>query len=120
RIKNIAFFGNNSFKPGKLRAQLKKTKDIRLLHIFSSTKFKKKEYQNDKEALIEFYNNNGFRDARLVKDSVYSVKNNRLNIELHIDEGKKYYFRNITWRGNNQYPTALLDSILRIKKGTPY
>lgn len=120
RIKKITFDGNNNVKETKLVRSMKKTKDRRFINFFSSKKFKAKEYENDKRNLISAFNEAGFRDARIVKDSIYFMEPGKLQIDFKIDEGKRYYFRNITWTGNSVYPTEVLNDILMIKKGDIY
>ncbi|MCM1176539.1 MAG: BamA/TamA family outer membrane protein [Bacteroidales bacterium] len=120
RIKKITFDGNEHVKEGKLVRSMKKTKDNRLINFFSSKKFNEKEYDNDKRNLISAFNEAGYRDARIISDTIYYMEPNRLAIDFKIDEGKKYYFRNITWTGNSVYSTDALNSILMIEKGDVY
>lgn len=120
RIKTINFIGNDHVSDFKLAKSMKKTKSAKIYNFFSSKKFNEKEYLNDKKSLISAFNEAGYRDARLLKDSIYMVKPGRLGIDFTIDEGKKYYFRNITWTGNSVYATDALNSILQIHKGDPY
>ncbi|WP_026764713.1 BamA/OMP85 family outer membrane protein [Sediminibacterium salmoneum] len=87
---------------------------------FSSAKFDEKKYLEDKESLLEYYNTLGYRDAVIDKDTVYSVGNGNLNIDLKMNEGRKYYFGNISWRGNTKYSDSILTTILGIKKGDIY
>ena len=68
-------------------------------------------------SIITKYNSRGYRDARIKKDTVYFVKKNRVNIDIYIEEGNKYYFGNIKWLGNAKYRSGQLDTILNIKKG---
>ncbi|MBP5397249.1 MAG: outer membrane protein assembly factor BamA [Bacteroidales bacterium] len=119
-VKKINFIGNDHVKPSKLMSSMEKTKDMRLMNLFKSKKFDEKEYPNDKKKLIQKFNENGFRDARLVKDSIYFIKDNRLGIDFTFDEGRRYYFRNITWTGNSVYSTEMLNDILDVKKGDVY
>ena len=86
----------------------------------SSPKFDQKKYTEDKESLLDYYNSLGFRDATIEKDTVYSTGKGNLNIEIKLNEGKKYYFGNITWRGNTKYSDSVLSNILAIKKGDIY
>lgn len=88
--------------------------------LFTSSKFKEEDYEKDKEALLAYYNELGFRDASIVRDTFYLADENRIKIELDIDEGNKYYFRNIDWKGNAKYDDDLLGRIAGIKKGDPY
>ncbi|MBR6933462.1 MAG: hypothetical protein IKH49_09195, partial [Bacteroidales bacterium] len=108
KIKDINFIGNEHVKEFKLARSMKKTKSNKIYNFFSSKKFNEKEYVNDKKSAVEAFNEAGYRDARLIRDSIYYVEPNRLGIDLVFDEGKKYYFRNITWTGNSVYPTETL------------
>ncbi len=120
KIKDIHFNGNQSLADRKLRKAMKNTKRKRPWTIFKSSKFIKDDYITDKKAIIESYNQAGYRDARIVRDSVYMVSSKRLAIDLEIEEGRKYYFGNISWLGNTKYPNEVLDRILRIRKGDVY
>lgn len=120
RIKTITFEGNNNVKDNKLARSMKKTKDRRFVSFFSSKKFNAKEYENDKRNLISAFNEAGFRDARILKDTMYYVEPGKMQIDFKIDEGKKYYFRDIRWTGNSVYPTEVLNEVLMIKKGDVY
>lgn len=104
----------------KLRKSMKETKRKHILNIFKSSKFIKEDYKNDQKLVIERYNQNGYRDARIVKDTIIRVSPDRVKIVVEIEEGRKYYFRNITWLGNTKYSSDRLDEILRIKKGDVY
>ena len=120
KIRKITFNGVENVKEGKLVRSMKKTRDARITNFFSSKKFNESEYDNDKRALISKLNEAGFRDARIVKDTMYYVEPGRLQIDFDIDEGKQYYFRNITWTGNSVYPSESLNEVLKIKKGDVY
>ncbi len=120
KIKTITFNGVENVKEGKLVRSMKKTRDSRLMNFFSSKKFKENEYDNDKRSLVSAFNEAGFRDARIVKDTMYYVEPGRLQIDFDIDEGKRYYFRDITWTGNSVYPSETLNEILKIEKGDVY
>ena len=88
--------------------------------IFKASKYLEKNYEDDKKHIIEKYNAKGYRDARIVRDSVYRIDDKNLGIDLVIDEGNKYHYRNITWTGNTKYTDETLNSILGIKKGDVY
>ena len=88
--------------------------------IFKASKFMEKNYEDDKKHIIEKYNSKGYRDARIVRDSVYRIDDRNLGIDLVIDEGNKYHYRNISWTGNTKYSEETLNSILGIKKGDIY
>ena len=120
KVKTITFTGNDHVKENKLARSMKKTKDRRLISFFSSKKFNEAEYPNDKRALINAFNEAGYRDARIVKDTMYYVEPGKLQIDFQIDEGKQYFFRDITWTGNSVYSSDVLNEILMIKKGDVY
>lgn len=120
KIKKITFEGNDNVKETKLVRSMKKTKDARLLNFFSSKKFNEGEYENDKKSLISAFNEAGYRDARILKDTMYYIEPGRLQIDFKIDEGKKYYFRDITWTGNSVYSSETLNDILMVRKGDVY
>ena len=120
KIKTINFIGNDNVSDYKLAKSMKKTKSAKFYNFFSSKKFNEKEYKNDKKSLISAFNEAGYRDARLLRDSIYTVKPGRLGIDFVFDEGDKYYFRNITWTGNSVYTSEALNSILQIQKGDVY
>ncbi len=88
--------------------------------MFSSAKFSEKKYGEDKEKVLDYMNSQGFRDAIIAGDTtVYDAKGN-INVFLKVNEGRKYYFGDITWRGNTKYSDSILNSILAIKKGDIY
>ena len=120
KIKTITFNGADHVKESKLVRSMKKTRDARLMNFFSSKKFNESEYDNDKRAMISVFNEAGYRDARIVKDTMYYIEPNRLQIDFEIDEGKQYYFRDITWTGNSVYSADALNSVLMINKGDVY
>jgi outer membrane protein insertion porin family len=99
---------------------MKNTKAKNLRNILKSSKYVGADFREDKESIITFYNENGFRDATIISDTLYQTSDNRINIALEIDEGNRYYFRNITWVGNTKYPSEYLDHVLNIEKGEIY
>ena len=90
------------------------------LNFFNGSKFIPKEYRADKENVVGYYNSQGFRDAEIVTDSIYDYAKDKINIDLDIVEGDKYYYRNITFRGNYIHPDEVLLAKLGIKKGDVY
>ncbi|MDO9552424.1 outer membrane protein assembly factor [Rhodonellum sp.] len=90
------------------------------LNFFNASKFVTKDFREDKEKVIDFYNSRGFRDAVILRDSVYAYTDNTINIDLNIEEGNKYYYRNITFTGNYIYENPILLSKLGIAKGDVY
>jgi outer membrane protein insertion porin family len=94
-------------------------KNIRI-RIFKSSKFIQDDYDEDKKNIIDKYNSMGYRDAVIVRDSISKNDDNTINIDIWVDEGPKYYFRNITWVGNTKYSDGFLNRILKIRKGDVY
>lgn len=127
KVNHIYFTGNQEVSDKKLDRAMKKTNDrTNILNIFRNKKFIPSEYKNDKNLLIEKYNELGYRDAVITADSVVadnsSEKNSKkyVNVYITIDEGKRYYFRDIHWIGNTVYSTDYLRRVLGIKKGDIY
>ncbi len=95
-------------------------KDNIRVNIFKGSKYIKSNYKDDLNNIIAKYNKKGYRDAHIVLDSVYKIDNENLGIDIYIDEGNKYYFRNITWVGNKVYNSLFLSSVLGIRPGDVY
>jgi outer membrane protein insertion porin family len=87
--------------------------------LLSSSKFDQKKYEDDKEKVLDYYNSIGYRDAQIIEDTAIVAKGN-LNLDLKVDEGRRYYFGNIVWKGNSKYTDSLLSIILGINKGDIY
>ena len=120
RIGAINFIGNDHVGEYKIARSMKKTKSPKIYNFFHSKKFDQKEYVNDKKAAVTAFNEAGYRDARLVRDSVYFIEPGKLGIDLVFEEGDKYYFRDLTWTGNAVYGSETLNEVLGIKKGDVY
>ena len=121
RVNAIYINGNNALSDNKINWVMKKTNDSHIMNFFRAKKFVEDEFEKDKVALIEKYNEIGYRDAQIIADSVVpSPVPDKVDVYLTVDEGKKYYFRNITWVGNTVYPYDYLDAVLGIKKGDVY
>lgn len=86
----------------------------------SGAKFDELKYAEDKDKLLDYYNSLGYRDAIIEKDTVYSTSRGNINIDIKMNEGHRYYFGNITWRGNTKYPDSVLTAVLGIHKGDIY
>lgn len=125
RIQQVTFHGNLVLKSGGysikngfgLRGRLKDSKAFHWYTFWSSGKYLEDNLEKDLPKITDKYLTLGYRDAHVVKDSVYFVSKNRVKIDITIDEGRKYYFHNITWAGNSKYRSGQLDTILGIKKG---
>jgi len=117
RIREVEFYGNSNISSGKLRRAMKETKRKRWHAIFNTHTLLESKYEEDKVKVIEKYLAKGYRDATITKDSIYKIEDRFIGIDLYINEGKKYYFRKITWVGNSKYPSKDLDKTLGIKRG---
>jgi outer membrane protein insertion porin family len=117
RIHKVTFEGNTAFSDKKLRKYLKKTRQRRWYNLFGSRKFLQEKYDEDKQTLIEKMQDKGYRDAEIVKDSVWKNDDQTVNVKIKVYEGHKYYFGNVKWSGNARYPSELLNKLLRVKKG---
>lgn len=115
QIKRIRFFGNTVFDDGKLKKQMKKTKEDTW---WRGADFKPEKYDEDKNKVVEFYRNNGYRDAEVVKDSLYYDDSKRdMFIDIWVREGTCYYVGNITWEGNTIFETYELEPLLKFQTG---
>ena len=122
KIKEIDFNGNEVFKESKLRSKLKNTKIKNPIRFWKRSKYINNDFNDDLNGLIEFYKENGFRDARIIKDTLLrnNKTSNSIALKLDIEEGKKYYFGDIDFIGNTVYSNNSLQQILGLKKGDVY
>ncbi len=120
RIEHINIEGNTVFPDRKIRKILKETKQRRWWGLFKPSKYIAAAWKDDKELLLAAYRKKGYRDVRIVSDSIYDANINNINIDLKIEEGKQYFFRDIKWVGNTKYETEVLQKRLLIKKGDVY
>lgn len=120
KIGEIVFNGNEVFPDKRLKSALKKTTSKKDIRFWKSSKLKKLEYEDDKESLIDYYNSKGYRNANIVSDSIYKINDKRIGIAINVDEGNKYYFRNIAWVGNSKYATEDLENMLGLQPNDAY
>jgi outer membrane protein insertion porin family len=122
--KKVLFFQSKKEKPvlseKAIKRAMKETKERKWHRIFKSSKYIEEKYEEDKQKVIAKYNKAGFRNAKIVSDSIYVINNERIGIKLKIEEDKRFYFRNITFVGNTKYTTSRLDSVLNIHPGDIY
>ena len=125
RIGEITFSGNEAFPAKRLARTFKKTHKVSIL-FWQKTKFNEKEYEEDKELLLDFYNSKGYRNANIISDSIYRLEQHknpnkkRMGIHINLAEGNKYFIRNVNWVGNSKYDTELLQRMLSVKRGDIY
>ena len=121
KVHKIYIEGNEAMTDGKIKRTMKKTNEKgSLIKIFSQKKFVKTDFEADKQRIIDKYNEYGYRDARIVSDSVVNFDDKTVDVHLKIDEGKKYYISHVKWVGNTVYPTEFLDNVLGMKAGDVY
>ncbi len=121
KISKIDFIGNEKLTDNQLRAAMKDTKQKNILRVLKKSKFIPEKYKADLEKVIATYKEKGYRDARIIYDSVtYDKQKNMLAIKINMEEGNKYYFGNIKFLGNTVYSDQLLNRYLGIKKGETY
>ena len=127
KIREIIIDGNEQLDDKKIKGGLFRKGAFSKLHeagklssFFKAKKYTPERYKTDKQNLISKYNELGYRDAVILEDSVWNVDDKHVNIYLKVDEGKKYYIRNITWAGNTVYSTDYLSRMLGMKKGDVY
>ena len=122
KIDNINFEGNEIFKSSKLRSKLKNTKNKTSIRFWKKSKFVEKDFQEDLVGLVNFYKEEGYRDARVISDTLINDENdpNSITLNLEVEEGKKYYFGDIDFIGNTVYGDNIIQQILGLKKGDTY
>lgn len=120
KIAKIDFAGRKEVDESAIRMKMKGTKEMRFGRVFSPSKFVPKKYEEDKQKLIAYYNKLGYRDAAIEQDTVINNGGNTINLKLTIDEGRKYYYRNVDFSGNYLYPATRLREVLGVAKGDVY
>ncbi len=124
KVKKIEFIGNSKLSNGKLKGAMKNTKQkgfLNPMRILKSSKYIADKYKEDLTSIVDKYKENGYRDARVVKDTViFDKKSNTVSIAINVEEGRKYYFGDIKYLGNTVYNNQQLNRILGIKKGEVY
>jgi outer membrane protein insertion porin family len=119
KIEEIVFEGNEVYTDKQLKRQFKDTKE-RNLNIFKGSKYNKEDYKADKVNLIDYYNESGYRDAKIVSEELVKINEKRIGLKLTIYEGTPYYIRSLQWVGNKKYPSSYLNRILGIKEKDVY
>lgn len=118
KIYDITFSGNTALTDQQIRMLFKNTKRKR--RFLAKSRFIEDEYREDKQRIIEKYQSLGYRDVELISDSVYKHDEKTIDIHINISEGRKYYFRNISFIGNTKYTSEQLNNILKINRGDVY
>lgn len=120
KVKRIVVEGNTVFSDKKIKKKLKNTKEKRFYRFWKRSKYVHSKFQEDLERLHSFYNEHGYRDFVITKDTIRLINPRELEVYLEVEEGRQYFFGNITWVGNYKYDATTLNKILRIEKGDVY
>jgi len=119
KIAEILFSGNENFTSKQLRRKMKNTK-MKDLNFFKASKYVGEKYEEDKESLYTFYNDNGYKDFKILKDSLFPVTEDRVALMIMVDEGTQYFLRNVDWIGNSVYRKEDLARVFNVEKGSVY
>ena len=120
KVKDIVFEGAEKFKRKKLRKAMKNTKKKNPIRVLKRSKFIEADYKEDLVSLIDKYKENGYRDARVISDSIIKNDDNTISINIKLEEGEKYTYGKITFLGNTIYTDEQLGRVLRIQEGETY
>ena len=120
KIDDIEFTGNEQLSDAKLKRQMKNTKQKNFFRFWKRSKYVPADYQEDKQAIVDEYKKNGFRDARILSDTLIKKDSEDIALKLKIEEGDKYYIGDINFIGNTVYTDRQLEKVLGIKKGDVY
>jgi len=119
-VEEIRFSGNEQFDDGDLRGAMEETKENRWWRFWSGEQFNREKYEEDLEKVVDYYREQGYYDAQIVRDSVHYVGKDGLAIDVTVREGEKYYVRNINWEGNTVFPDQVLTQQVGLQEGQPY
>ena len=119
KVRSISFEGNEVYKPKKLRKKLKNTRLEFPGRFWKRSKYIEADFEEDLKKLLDFYKEKGYRDARIISDSIV-VDDNKIDVVVKVQEGNKYYFGNVDFIGNSVYSDAQLSRVLGIKPGDTY
>ena len=120
KINTIKFNGVNQLKVKSLEKAMKNTKRKKFYRIFKRSKYVPQDFKEDLVSIVDKYKENGFRDARIISDTIYSELDKKIDLEISLIEGSKYTFGDINYLGNSVYTDQQLNQILKIKKGDTY
>ncbi len=120
KVLNLNIVGNTDMENRLIKRKLKNTKEKKFYRFWKASKYIASDFDEDLEGLIKYYNAEGYRDARIVSDSVVKVNKKYIDINLTLLEGRKYYIGDITWVGNTKYTVQVLDEVLGLKRGDVY
>jgi len=120
KIKEFNIEGNEFLTDAQIKRSLKNTKEKKIWRVWKTSRYIEPDFKKDKNSIIDKYNEEGFRDARIVKDSLYFIDNKNVGIQMQIEEGNQFYIRNVSWAGNTKYSDEELNQVFKVKKGDVY
>lgn len=120
KIERVIIEGDSAISESKVKKAMKGTREKRLINTFTTAKFRNYKFKEDKQAVLNLYNKNGYRDAKILSDSIWMSSKNRLTVKLKVKEGDQYYFGKINFVGNKKYSSQLLQNFLDIDEGEVY
>lgn len=120
KVHKLRFHGNEVMSYRKLNKAMKKTNQKGLMNLFRTKKFVKELYEKDLVALVDYYNEHGYHDARVVRETVVPYEDNMVDIDVYIEEGSQYFLGDVKWVGNSIYSSDYLSYVLRMKRGDVY
>ncbi|WP_310992871.1 outer membrane protein assembly factor BamA [Aequorivita marina] len=120
KVKSINFDGNEQFSNRKLRRFMKKTKQKNFIRFWKRSKYTEEGFEEDKESILKKYKANGYRDARIISDTLRKLDDKSVAVDINLAEGDKYYFGDIKFIGNSVFTDGQLRQVLAISKGDTY
>ena len=120
KVKSIAFEGAEKLSAKKLRKAMKNTKQKNILRVLKRSKYIEADYKEDLQGIVDRYKEKGYRDARIVSDTLVINENNSISLNIAVEEGEKYYYGTINFLGNTIYSDDQLNQVLKIKRGDTY
>jgi outer membrane protein insertion porin family len=120
KIKSISFDGTGKLSAKQLRKSMKNTKQKNILRVFKRSKYIEADYKEDLQSVVDKYKEKGYRDARILSDTLTKSNDNTISLKIGVEEGEKYYYGSINFLGNTIYSDEQLNQVLKIKKGDTY
>lgn len=120
KILEIQVEGNNQISDSKIKSKLKETKEKKIYRFWKPSRFIQKDFVTDKSTLVDFFNSEGYRDARIISDTVIKLSEKLVILKIKVNEGNKYYLGDVTWVGNTKYSDETLNKVFTLRKGDVY
>ncbi len=120
KINEIHIVGSKDLDIEQLKMKLKETKEKRWYRVWKKSKYIKNDFDEDMKTVMAYYNKQGYRDARIIGDSIVKINDKLVDLYININEGTRFYFGEINWVGNTKYSTNILNRVLGIQRGDVY